>query len=77
MEIFITKNVGGISQSVSVSGVKDVKEVLELYKGMSNTGEYKPKTIQHSEVVLDDGSVAVGGMTLGKECGEIVKFGEE
>lgn len=83
MEVFIAKIVGDVSQTVSVSGVKDVKEVLELSKGMSNIVECKPKTIQHSEVVLDDGSVAVCGMTLGEGSydselleGEAVKLTE-
>lgn len=66
MEVFIAKIVGEVSESVSVCGVKSVKEVLDLYKGMSDITEGEPPIIRHPEVVLEDGSVAVSGMTLGE-----------
>lgn len=66
MEVFIAKIVGEVTESISVSGVEDIKDVLDLYKEMSVNAVYKPTVTQHTEVVLDDGSVAVCGMTLGE-----------
>ena len=71
MEIFIIKSVGEVSESVSVSGVKSVKDAIDLYKEMGNSAVCNPDIKQHTEVVLDYGSVAVGGMS--KELGNLMQ----
>lgn len=66
MEIFITKSVGEVTESISVSGIKGVKDVLDLYKGMSSIVGCDTNNLQYPKVTLDDGRIAVGGITLGE-----------